>query len=346
MQTFFFPVEGLTVEVAWDVGPVEIRPGAEALTDLRTSIQNDQALSVADEMFADHGTGAIAQVDASDRDDALALVGAAVDVLRVYQHVRHWQYPIGQFGLAGDLGQGALIYGQIGGDRAGTGWMHRGDRLGWTFSATEDWSAEATFRQVAAAIGRASPTEGERRALVGAHYLSRAIADHRAPFRMVALVTALEAMLLPRRGRSQTFKLARAISYFGCGRHDGNLCGRSRDTCPYLGLDPDLNADRRQLVRLRTDGAEPPWLCSEWHRVVDWYELRSDVVHGAGPHIDSKDASNALYWVIKHLTEPILEWLMMHPVDPTAELELAIGSLPTTPDWEARLGPLGAPRTD
>ena len=84
----------------------------------------------------------------------------------------------------------------------------------------------------------------------------------------------------------------------------------------------------------------PPWLCSEWHRVVDWYDLRSDVVHGAGPTVTYKDASNALFWALKYLTEPMVCWLSEHPNDPVGDLDRAIADLPPAPDWEKVLGPL------
>ena len=124
--------------------------------------------------------------------------------------------------------------------------------------------------------------------------LSQALVEQRGTFKMVELVGALEAWLLPRRAAGQTFRLARAIAYFGCGRGDDDLCGRSRATCPYLELNPDIPAERSKLKRLRIKGALPPWRCSEWHRVVDWYDDRSEVVHGSGPVISYKEASNSL----------------------------------------------------
>lgn len=152
---------------------------------------------------------------------------------------------------------------------------------------------------------------------------------------MGELVGALEAWLLPRSSTGQTFRLARAIAFFGCGRQDGDLCGRSRETCPYLELNPDVDAERRKLKRLQAAGARPPWRCSEWHRVVGWYDDRSDVVHGAGPVISYKEASRAAHWVCRNLAEPILQWLADHPADPVGALATEIAGLPPAPDWAA-----------
>jgi hypothetical protein len=99
-----------------------------------------------------------------------------------------------------------------------------------------------------------------------------------------------------------------------------------------------VNAERNQLKQLRIQGARPPRRCAEWHRVVDWYEDRSGVVHGSGPVISYKEASNALYWVCLNLTEPILQWLTEHPTDSVAALDAEIAALPPAPDWEARFG--------
>ncbi len=337
---FLIPIDGLSVEADLIVGPITVGPGPAALALLRSTQPDRALLEHHDSIFKDVSTTAFAVLSADDRESAFEQVAVAVDLLRLYQHVRYWDFPIGQFALAGDLGHGVLPFGQIEDGRGGQGWIRRGQHLGWTFKVTDQWGADSPFARLAESIGDPDLSEGARRALTGIHYVSQAIAIDKAAFKIVALVTALEAWLLPRRGTAKTFRLARAVSFFGCGRHDSNLCGRTRDTCPYLALDPGRDADRRQLRHLRSDGHRPPWLCSEWHRVVDWYDLRSDVVHGDGCVVDSKEASSALFWVIRYLTEPILDWLETHAHDPIGALEQAIAQLPAAPDWEARLGPL------
>jgi hypothetical protein len=337
MPTFLVPIEGLTTLADWKVGPVVVRPAAEALNNARQG----RALSNVewfDELIAEQKSGAFATVEAADLDAAIDLVAQAVDVLRVLQHVRYFTSQLTQFGIAGDVGRGVVSYIQVEGAQVGRGFSRRGNPLGWTFSDPDEWDRSPVFQWAASAIGASSPSESQRRALVGIQLLSQALVEQRGTFKMVELVGALEAWLLPRQASGQTFRLARAVAFFGCGRHDNDLCGRSRETCPYLQLNPARDAERRELKRLRIKGALPPWRCSEWHRVVDWYDDRSAVVHGSGPIISYKDASNSLYWVCRYLTEPILQWLADHTTDPVTALEAEIASLPPGPDWESMLG--------
>ena len=81
-------------------------------------------------------------------------------------------------------------------------------------------------------------------------------------------------------------------------------------------------------------------MCSEWHQAVDWYDLRSQILHGRRSDIPADDADTALFWVLKYLLEPILYWLSQHENDPIASLKSEIAALPAVPDWEARLGKL------
>jgi len=66
-------------------------------------------------------------------------------------------------------------------------------------------------------------------------------------------------------------------------------------------------------------------------------------VHGAGLTIEMSEASNALYWAMRYLAEPILDFLSAHEDEPIEELEREIAALPTMPGWEARLGPQSLP---
>lgn len=337
MSTFLVSIEGLTVRIEWKVGPVVIGP-ASVVTD---AVRQQKAPSSAEwfnERVAELGSGACAMVEAVDRDAALDLVAQAVDVLRVLQHVRHFKMELTQFGIAGDIGSGVVSYMEIDPTQSWSGSFHRGNPLGWTFNDPDEWANAPVFQWAASAIGASSPSESQRRALIGIQLLSQAIVERRGTFKMVELVGALEAWLLPRRANGQTFRLARAVAFFGCGRQGNDLCGRSRDTCPYLELNPDVNAERNKLKQLRVQGAQPPRRCAEWHRVVDWYEDRSGVVHGSGLIISYKEASNALYWVCLNLAEPILHWLTEHPTDCVAALDDEIAALPPAPDWEVRIG--------
>jgi hypothetical protein len=331
VSTYLIPIDGLTMPADWKVGPVLVRPAADAWRDARQGRASGNSAWL-DKRAAEHTTFAV--VDANDRDEAIDLAAQAVDVLRVFQHVRYFTSPLTQFGIAGDVGEGSLPYFTIDGGRAGHGELRRGNPLGWGFSDPDEWKSAPTFQWVAGAIGASSPTESQERALVGIQMLSQALVEQRGTLKMVELVGALEAWLLSRKRAFQTFILARAIAFFGCGRHSNDLCGRSRDTCPYLELNPEAPTELKKLKLLRKRGGAPPLRCSEWHRVVDWFDERSDVVHGEGPTISYRDASSALFWVCRYLAEPILQWLADHPTDPVAALEAEIAALPPAPAWQ------------
>ncbi len=334
METFFFPIRGLTMPAPWNVGSVVVRPRADGLAAVTAQLSDAAAEQFEGELRDNEQT--VAEVVADNRDQALEQVAQAVDVLRVYQHVRFGRMRLTQFDVAGDVPAGGIAYARAGGDRGGHGFVHRGEYLGWQFSDSDDWRDSAAFQFVAGAIGHTDPSEGEQRALVGVQMLSQALIEQRSAFKIVNAVTALEAWLMPRHGAGKTFRFARAVSYFACG----SRCGRETDTCLYLASDPDQKSGVKKLKRLRDRGSSPPWRCSQWHDAVDWYEIRSGVVHGAGFDVDAKEASSGVFIVARYLAEPVLQWLASHPDSPVAQLEDAIKALPPSPDWEQRLGPL------
>lgn len=340
VRRFIIPVEGLTIPEPWDVGPVRLRPAAEVLPELRTASGAAWRGDWFEEKVESASLTTFGDVGAENFDDAFDHVALAVDVLRVLQHVRHYTTQLTQFGISGGLPQTLIPYGVHEDGRAGYGTSLRGEAIGWTFPDTQEWRSAAAFRWAAEAIGTPQPTEAARRALIGLQLMSQALVEHRPALKMVQLVTALEAWLLPQKRGTHTYRLARAVAFFGCGRHNNDLCGRSRETCLYLGLDPGSRPDLGKLKKLRIAGEQPPWRCSEWHRVVDWYDLRSEVVHGRGPTIELREARNALFWAMRYLAEPILAFLSEHENDPIDALESEIAALPAMPDWEARLGPL------
>ena len=153
---------------------------------------------------------------------------------------------------------------------------------------------------------------------------------------MIGLAATLEAWLLPRREGPRTYRLARHASWFGCGSHNGDLCGRSRPICPYLHLSPDR--DGKRLKRLRRLGIEfPGWQCSEWHQVMDWYEARSDAAHANPDAIDAREVEQAEYWIAHYLAEPILEWLGDHRDDPIGDLDAELNRVEQPANWAAIL---------
>jgi hypothetical protein len=337
MPNFYTPIPGLTVVTPWHVGPVTFMPVDEGLAEVESANRESQPLTGFSDSVREANAGAIARTETADKDAAFERVASAVDVLRIFQHVHYYTSKLPHFGMPGDLPSAGAIYAVTGGERPGYGYGHRGEFVGWTFSDAAVWPSDATFNAVASAIGDDGAREGMRRALIGIESLSAALVEQRPTLKMVGLVTALEAWLLPRTTIAQTYRLARSAAFFGCGGHSGDLCGRARDTCLYLSLEPDAKADRAQLKRLR-DHRDVPWLCSEWNRVVDWYDVRSDVVHGAGPRISTRQADQSLFWVLRYLARPILDWLVTHPTSPVDDLDQAMHALPRSPDWERLLG--------
>ena len=79
MTTFLVPIEGLTVLADWKVGPVAVRPAAEALSDARQGRALGNVESF-DELGAGQGPSAFAAVDAADLDAAIDLVAQAVAI--------------------------------------------------------------------------------------------------------------------------------------------------------------------------------------------------------------------------------------------------------------------------
>jgi hypothetical protein len=229
-------------------------------------------------------------------------------------------------------------------DRAHFGGTHRGHFAGWTFNsaAFDEWSTSPDFQYLSACLGDAGD-EGSRRAVAGLLVFDRAALQHRPDLKMIGLTSALEAWLLQRGAGSQTKRLARLTSWFGCGAYNGELCGRSRPICPYLHLSPDRQQDRKRLDTLRKLGNEhTAWRCSEWHRVMDWYQARSDAAHGQFNVVDTKHAEEAEYWISHYLLEPILLWLRDHPDDPVGDLEKLLNSIEDPANWGSMTAALDA----
>jgi hypothetical protein len=63
--------------------------------------------------------------------------------------------------------------------------------------------------------------------------------------------------------------------------------------------------------------------------VIDWYDTRSEILHGGTSHdLTTKDADAAEYWILHYLTTPILNWLTTHPDNPINDLERTLAHLP------------------
>jgi hypothetical protein len=279
--------------------------------------------------------GTVAEVEAEDIDTALDLVTIATDLLRVFQRMRTIFAKTTMFGLPGQLYRARIRYIIAG---AGPVFRNKGEALGFTFNdeAQAAWRSSPVFPQLAEAIG-AGPDmpEGLRRALLGVQLMSQAILEHRPPFKLLNLVIGLESMLLEREHQSQSFRLARRATYFTCGGFNESLCGRGRDTCQCLALDPADRKARQSLKDLRTLAQlDTRWRCSSWLDYLHWYDLRSEVAHGDDTSVSEKDVSTAEFCILRWAAEPVLQWLIEHPDDPLVRLDAAIGVLPAVPRWQ------------
>lgn len=335
---FILPVEGLVVPSPWSVGVVQVQP----IQDVEDQLRVAEAIIPSQLAKEFDGVHTVATLDATDVDEAIQLLAAALGVLRVYQHswagMQGFLRPTG-FGLPGEVSRTSVTYASQLGERFGFGWRLLGGSVGFAFpdAAKTDWDCSDAFQFLAGAVGARHLSEGQRRGLLAADLLSQSILSHRPATKIISVVQALEALLLPRSRGSQAFRLARNIAFFGCGLPEETLCGRDRSTCMYLANDPARKADRANLGlwQARAD-ADPQWRCSEWEKTLDLYATRSALVHGEDRPVDLSEGRAAEFRVVRWLLIPILEWLRDHPDDPANDLEAALAALPAPPDWEAK----------
>jgi hypothetical protein len=345
-DAFLIPVASLGVAKPWEVGRVMFHPGAGGVELVNTRPPAQSRGDFIEEhvrrVLTSADDGAIAEVrGCTNIDEALDAVRAAMDALRLFQLSRAWSTTT-SFGLPGDVYESLVEYVATW-ERSAPGFRRRGDHEGWTFDAAslDDWQRSLAFTFLSDALRDPSASEGARRAAIGAQLFARAANEHRRDLKMLGLTAALEAWLIRREPGAQTYRLARHVSWFGCGQPDGNLCGRARPICPYLRLSPDMKADRRRLGTLRELGnLYPQWRCSEWHRVMDWYDARSGAAHGDPTAVAERDADSAEFWIAHYLAEPILDWLRTHQHDPVGDLGIEVGLVDEPVRWHDMLAAL------
>ena len=113
--------------------------------------------------------------------------------------------------------------------------------------------------------------------------------------------------------------------------------------CRYLHPKPENRRDCKRLRTLRGLGdVYDSWKCSQWRMVMDWYDERSGPVHG-DPDVVAEHASEAQYWTVHYLMEPILNWLRLHSVDPVGDLESELNAIADPPGWQAMIAALDSP---
>jgi hypothetical protein len=343
---YLVPIPKFTVPAPWPVGRTVIHPGANAHSLLAgtppAKFRDKGDLEpFIDEILNKASDGAIAEVHGTtDGPDAIAAVRLALDALRLFRDSRRFVHTL-PFGLPGEIPHGWVDYVKVE-NVAMTGGMRIGDPPGGGF-AQEDldaWNASDGFGFLNRAIADPDASEGARRATIGAQLYSRAAIEQRADIKMLGVVATLEAWVLNRQPGAQTNRLARHVSWFGCGRHNNDLCGRHRPVCPYLRLEP--GTDNKRLKTLRDLGnTHTPWRCSEWHRVMDWYDARSGTAHGDDPTaVDPRHADQAAFWFARYLAEPMLDWLRTHPNDPVGDLQRDLAQIAEPDGWATMVAAL------
>ena len=153
-STFAFPIEGLTVLSAWQVGPVRVVPVAGA------SEVVSAAAAVAPRELVKHfdGVRTLALVDSETFEEALDLVAAATGIPRVFQQAYAadtGHLPPAGFGLPGEVSRDSVTYAQNRA-RTGFGWRRLGGLVGFTLGdgAETHWAESRGFQFLAAALGR------------------------------------------------------------------------------------------------------------------------------------------------------------------------------------------------
>ncbi len=336
MPAYLLPISGLKsdADVRLNIGAVQLLGEPQAQAQLESAFPgNELPVLLAQELdgFARELQGNVtARVQASDRDDAVDLVETALDVLRVFLYGRALaQMP--SFGIRQGVLGGSVRYADL--DASGIGWFRIGHVTG--VGLTEETCSafdSSPFNSVcAAAIGAGDVTDAQRRGLIAIRLASQALLSHDPSIQTVLSMTAAEVLLFGPTEDSAKLQLARRSAFLLCGSPDGTLCGRGRDSCVILTTDPNAPAGRKATRKLRALGDyDYSWRCSEWHRVLDWYDTRSAVVHHG--HAVSRDsASLVVYWLLHDLIPHTLRWFREHPDDSIGALLAGLAQLPDPP---------------
>lgn len=331
------PVPTLTVPEAWRVGRVIFHPSQvarELIADTPSfDTEGDSLARAVHQVLDSSAHGSIAEVSgASDIQEALEALRSSLSVLRLFQASRR-SWTETTFGVGVDVGTVVVEYVSIW-ERSAPGWSVEGHFTGYTFEpkALSEWRQSDAFQYLSAALVDQSD-EGRRRAVRGALLFDRAALEQSPDLRMLGFASALEAWFHGEERGPKKYRLARHVAWFGCGAHDGDLCGRARPICPYLHVKP---TEQKRLGTLRELGnIYAAWRCSEWHRVVDWYDARNAVAHGGLHEVSKKESDQPEFWISHYLAEPILLWLRDHPDNPTEELQRLLDSQPDPAGWTA-----------
>jgi hypothetical protein len=334
------PIEGLKVPCRWQVGDVVFHPGIEAASVLG-DVPEIEVFRSAGEILASAHDSSIAEVTGPDDiEEALDLVQASLDALRLLQFRRALVRPT-SFGLSGDIYQSRIFYVKVA-ERSGVGGHFRGERpgTGLSMQAYDEWHSLPAFRFLNEALADRNASEGARRACMGTTFFARSSVEHRPDLKLLGAISALDAWLGSSKAPVKR-RLSRRVVWFGCARECGNLCGRNRPVCAYLYL--DLGEQGKLLSAAEIRGEENLTVrCSEWHQFIESYDLRSSVAHGDRVEVPYRLANEAVYRVSHVLAEPVLEWLGEHRDDPVGDLDRVIAAVPAPDGWSGTIAQLQA----
>lgn len=329
-RRFFLPIEGLSLESPWSVGPVTFEPRAQTEPHNAGLEPRDWDSEAFWRHLDDRKIQAFAVVTATSIHEALSLLREAFDVMTVFSQHRA-QARTTKFGLVGDTYLSIIHYAQQG-HPSGYGWLNGGEALGSKLGARArgDWDGLAGIQFASGLIGQVPASEGERRAATGVRLMAQAARARDPNLKVLGYAMALEAMLMPRRG-PKALQFAQRVTYFAAE----STCSRDDDSCPMLAFDPCTDHGADLLRRLTNIGREEPTRrCSTWHRARDLYDLRSAIVHGEPVGIDDETVSRVEFLVMNRMSEPVLRFLSENREAPAVALGELLKSIPEPPDLE------------
>lgn len=336
MPAYLLPIIGLKTDadVHLDIGAVQLLGRPQANAELENALPGNElpgALAQEVDGFAREFQGNVtARVEAPDRDDAVDLVETALDVLRGFLYGRALaQMP--SFGIRQGVLGGSVRYADL--DAGGIGWFRIGHVTG--VGLTEETCSafdSSPFNSVCgAAVGTSDISDAQRRGLIAIRLASQALLSHDPGLQTVLSMTAAEVLLFGPTEDSAKFQLARRAAFLLCGSPEDKLCGRGRDSCVILTTDPNAPGGKKATQKLRALGNyDYTWRCSEWHRVLDWYDSRSAVVHHGHP-VSRENASPFVYWLLHDLIPQALRWFSEHPNESISALLAELARLPEPP---------------
>jgi hypothetical protein len=287
----------------------------------------DQGLAA---QFDEH---VVAEVTCEFPADAYEQVADALAALRLLQHERapmvdtDWQ----TFGLPGQVRQWHVEYIELGSGPT-HGFFRGGSVPGWTFT-DEDYDAfqsHAGLQFLSKALAKQERTSAEQRAILGARLLSASTLEQDADQKLLAAVMALEVLLSGDDDEEgpKKFRLARRYAFLTCSVPMGSMCGRDRASCSYLASDPDDKKQRQAVIgmleRARSDARV---ICSEYFRVINWYNARNRVVHDGTVGEDVKAVRNALYSLYRWFVPQAYRWYATHSDDALRQLDEEIARI-------------------